>query len=74
MHAKRIIISPTTHLCSIYGGELFDRVISEDFLLTEKACLCFIRQICEGIEYMHACKIIHLDMKVGHTHTRIIHV
>ncbi|ELU16387.1 hypothetical protein CAPTEDRAFT_163463 [Capitella teleta] len=47
----------------IYGGELFDRVISEDFLLTEKACQCFIRQICEGLEYMHTCSIIHLDMK-----------
>ena len=51
--------------CSrILGGELFDRVICEDFVLTEKACVCFMRQICEGVEYMHAHNIIHLDMKV----------
>lgn len=47
----------------IYGGELFDRAISEDFLLTEKACVCIIRQICEGLEFIHGQNIIHLDMK-----------
>ena len=50
--------------CSIYGGELFDRAISEDFLLTEKACVCIMRQICEGVEFIHSRNIIHLDMKV----------
>ena len=50
--------------CSIYGGELFDRAISEDFLLTEKACVCFMRQICEAVEFIHSKNIIHLDMKV----------
>ena len=52
-------------ISSIYGGELFDRVISDDFILTEKACMAFIRQICEGLEYMHHKMIIHLDMKVS---------
>lgn len=50
--------------CSIYGGELFERAVSDDFVLTEKACVCFIRQICEGIAFMHSRSIIHLDMKV----------
>jgi len=50
--------------CSIYGGELFDRAISDDFLLTEKACVCIVRQICEGVEFIHSQNIIHLDMKV----------
>lgn len=50
--------------CSIHGGELFDRAISEDFLLTEKACVCIVRQICEAIEFIHSQNIIHLDMKV----------
>lgn len=47
----------------VQGGELFERVIDEDFVLTERACACFIRQICEAIEYMHSKRIIHLDMK-----------
>ncbi|KAI1297283.1 Myosin light chain kinase, smooth muscle [Halotydeus destructor] len=47
----------------IEGGELFERVISDDFLLTEKSCSVFMRQICEGVEYIHSQNIIHLDMK-----------
>lgn len=47
----------------IEGGELFERVIDEDFVLTEKAVTIFMRQICEGVEYMHSKNILHLDMK-----------
>lgn len=47
----------------IQGGELFERVIDEDFVLTERACACFMKQICEAIEYLHSLKIVHLDMK-----------
>jgi len=47
----------------ISGGELFDRVVAEDFDLTEKDCILFMRQICEGLQYMHNNKIIHLDLK-----------
>lgn len=50
---------------SIEGGELFERVIDDDFVLTEKACSIFVRQICEGLDYIHSKSIIHLDMKVG---------
>lgn len=49
---------------SITGGELFERVIDEDFVLTERACTVFMRQICEGIEFVHRQNILHLDMKV----------
>nr|CAD7394391.1 unnamed protein product [Timema cristinae] len=47
----------------IEGGELFERVIDDDFILTEKSCTVFMRQICEGIEFIHQQNIIHLDMK-----------
>ena len=50
--------------CRIQGGELFDRIIDDDFILTERACVLFMRQICEGMEYMHNNYIVHLDMKV----------
>jgi len=45
------------------GGELFDRVIEDEFVLTERACSCFCRQILEGVAYMHNHQIIHLDLK-----------
>lgn len=47
----------------VCGGELFDRVIEDEFILTERACAVFVRQICEGIEYIHSKNILHLDMK-----------
>ncbi|GAB1600033.1 myosin light chain kinase, smooth muscle-like [Argonauta hians] len=47
----------------VSGGELFERVINEDFYLTERACVAFLRQICEGVEFIHSKNILHLDMK-----------
>ncbi|CAC5377019.1 MYLK [Mytilus coruscus] len=45
------------------GGELFDRVADEDLELTERDCVHFMRQICEGVRYMHEKSIMHLDLK-----------
>ncbi|CAG0901107.1 unnamed protein product [Darwinula stevensoni] len=47
----------------IEGGELFERVIDDDFVLTERACAIFMRQICEGVQFMHSKNVLHLDMK-----------
>lgn len=47
----------------IEGGELFERIVDDDFQLTERKAAIFMRQICEGVEYMHEQKIVHLDMK-----------
>jgi serine/threonine protein kinase len=49
---------------SIGGGELFDRVIEDEFVLTEKACVCFMKQILDGVLFMHEKQVIHLDLKV----------
>lgn len=49
---------------SVEGGELFDRIIDENYNLTELDTVLFIRQICEGLRYMHKMYILHLDLKV----------
>ena len=46
------------------GGELFERVVADDeFNLTEAECVLFLRQICEGVAYLHTLNIVHLDLK-----------
>ncbi|KAG9356081.1 hypothetical protein JZ751_000925 [Albula glossodonta] len=45
------------------GGELFDRIIDENYKLTELDTVHFIRQICEGLQHMHKMSIVHLDLK-----------
>ena len=50
-------------LCSISGGELLERVINDDYILTERECVHFMRQICDGIRFMHDHNILHLDLK-----------
>uniref|UniRef100_A0A4W4FCD3 Protein kinase domain-containing protein n=1 Tax=Electrophorus electricus TaxID=8005 RepID=A0A4W4FCD3_ELEEL len=47
----------------VEGGELFDRIIDENYKLTELDTVLFIRQITEGLEYMHKMYILHLDLK-----------
>ncbi len=47
----------------INGGELFERVIDDTFVLTERLCELYIMQICEGLNFMHKSNILHLDMK-----------
>ncbi|GFV52219.1 myosin light chain kinase, smooth muscle [Trichonephila clavipes] len=47
----------------ISGGELFERVIADDFVLTEQDCILFMRQICDGVSYMHKNNVLHLDLK-----------
>jgi len=45
------------------GGELFERVVDEDFQLMESECCLFTKQICRGLQYLHSNAIVHLDIK-----------
>ncbi|XP_074867754.1 myosin light chain kinase 2, skeletal/cardiac muscle [Carettochelys insculpta] len=47
----------------VEGGELFERIVDEDYHLTEVDCMVFVRQICDGITFMHQMRILHLDLK-----------
>ncbi|KAG7525679.1 myosin light chain kinase 3-like isoform X2 [Solea senegalensis] len=47
----------------VSGGELFDRIIDENYTLMELDAVMFIRQICEGLQHMHKMYILHLDLK-----------
>ncbi|XP_044588361.1 titin homolog isoform X4 [Cotesia glomerata] len=59
----------------ISGGELFERVVADDFTLTEKDSILFVRQICMGVDYMHDNLVVHLDLKPENImcHTRTSH-
>ncbi|XP_068775386.1 myosin light chain kinase, smooth muscle isoform X2 [Struthio camelus] len=47
----------------IAGGELFERIVDDDFEHTEPSSIQYVRQILEGLQYMHSQAIVHLDLK-----------
>uniref|UniRef100_A0AAY4DSA1 Myosin light chain kinase, smooth muscle n=1 Tax=Denticeps clupeoides TaxID=299321 RepID=A0AAY4DSA1_9TELE len=47
----------------ISGGELFERIIDEDFELTEREVIKYMRQIVNGVNFIHKQGIVHLDLK-----------
>ncbi|KAI7794310.1 myosin light chain kinase 2-like, partial [Triplophysa rosa] len=47
----------------VEGGELFERIVDESCPLTEVDAMVFVKQICEGLQYMHQMYVLHLDLK-----------
>ncbi|KAL4660506.1 myosin light chain kinase, smooth muscle-like isoform X1 [Arapaima gigas] len=47
----------------IAGGELFERIVDDNFEHTEPTCVQYMQQILEGMQYMHQKNIVHLDLK-----------
>lgn len=50
-------------LCRVSGGELFERIIDEDFELTEREVIKYMLQIVDGVSFIHKKGIVHLDLK-----------
>lgn len=50
--------------CRVPGGELFDFLAQKESLSEEEAT-SFIKQILDGVNYLHAKKIAHFDLKVS---------
>ncbi|XP_061611605.1 myosin light chain kinase, smooth muscle-like isoform X1 [Phyllopteryx taeniolatus] len=47
----------------IAGGELFERIVDDNFEHTEPTSAGYMRQILEGMLYVHKQNIVHLDLK-----------
>ncbi|KAJ8264559.1 hypothetical protein GJAV_G00150690 [Gymnothorax javanicus] len=47
----------------IAGGELFERIVDENFEHTETTSVSYMQQILDGVQYMHQQSIVHLDLK-----------
>ncbi|XP_068118678.1 myosin light chain kinase, smooth muscle-like isoform X2 [Hyperolius riggenbachi] len=47
----------------IAGGELFERIVADDFDHTEVTSVQYMSQILTGVGYMHQQSIVHLDLK-----------
>ncbi|XP_054454827.1 myosin light chain kinase, smooth muscle-like isoform X2 [Anoplopoma fimbria] len=47
----------------IAGGELFHRIVDDNFEHTEPTCARYMQQILEGMQYVHKQNIVHLDLK-----------
>lgn len=47
----------------IAGGELFERLVDDNFEHTEPTSARYMQQILEGMQYVHKQNIIHLDLK-----------
>uniref|UniRef100_A0A3B1K3T4 Myosin, light chain kinase 5 n=1 Tax=Astyanax mexicanus TaxID=7994 RepID=A0A3B1K3T4_ASTMX len=47
----------------IAGGELFERIVDDNYEHTEPSSVGYMRQIVQGIQYMHQQNIVHLDLK-----------
>lgn len=61
---KVCIINYCSYSFSVAGGELFD-FLAEKESLTEEEATEFLKQILNGVNYLHNLQIAHFDLKVS---------
>ena len=49
---------------SVHGGELFERIVAEEYLMEDDA-VDYVKQILEALKFMHERHVVHLDLKVA---------
>lgn len=59
---------------SLSGGELFERITSDGYSMSEAEVINYMRQICDGIKHMHERNIIHLGEFNSKFNLKIIYV
>ncbi|PIO76038.1 immunoglobulin I-set domain protein [Teladorsagia circumcincta] len=47
----------------VSGGELFDKIMEDDSLMSEQEVRDYMHQILLGVQHMHKNQIVHLDLK-----------
>ncbi|XP_043911075.1 myosin light chain kinase, smooth muscle-like [Protopterus annectens] len=47
----------------VAGGELFERIVDDNFEHTEPTSVQYMQQLLEGVKYIHQQGIVHLDLK-----------
>lgn len=60
-HVNSLPVSPPS---SVAGGELFD-FLAEKESLSEEEATQFLKQILDGVQYLHSKRIAHFDLKVS---------
>ncbi len=53
-----------SRISSVSGGELFDRIVDEDAMMTEEEVRDHMRQLLLGVGHMQKNKLVHLDLKL----------
>ncbi|KIH55342.1 hypothetical protein ANCDUO_14501, partial [Ancylostoma duodenale] len=48
---------------SVSGGELFEKILEDDSLMSEEEVRDYMHQILLGVQHMHKNQIVHLDLK-----------
>lgn len=50
-----------THL--VGGGELFDRIVKDEYEMTEKLVASIVKDMLQALHYLHGMNIVHRDLK-----------